>query len=431
MLIRQIIKDVGNLLRGRRTINFYFPTVTLSDSLWALFKAATALFTRSAQAGDSVARQRFRGVVCQDLQVSNAYLFGSARSALYSILRCLQLEAGSEVLVTGFTCEVVPNAVMQAGLEPRYVDIDAKNLCMDPCSVSACITPRTRVLIVQHTFGIPAPIEELLTMARQYGLFVIEDCAVAIGSRYRGRPVGSWGDAAIYSFELSKIITSCRGGMLVVNDEAVKTHMDAFYEEEVPEQTPGSAFRALLQLGLSGLLYRPHIFHIGKYIVALFFRVGLFSYSTTPVELQAGMPADYLVKLSSGQAAMLLRQWQRLPQIIEANCRASRAYAERLRGGGVILPQIDGVEEVNLIRYPLLVEDRSSWIECMTEAGIEAGLWFTAPLSSTEVNQELFGYREGMCPQAEWVAQRIINLPTHLRLRKRDIKRILAVAING
>jgi dTDP-4-amino-4,6-dideoxygalactose transaminase len=119
----------------------------------------------------------------------------------------LALESDAEVLVTGFTCEVVPNAVLQAGYKPCYVDIDPASFCTDPLSVESRINEKTRVLVIQHSFGIAAPIDELMAIARRHNLFVIEDCAVSLGTHYYGRPTGTWGDAAIYSFELSKVIT--------------------------------------------------------------------------------------------------------------------------------------------------------------------------------------------------------------------------------
>ena len=108
------------------------------------------------------------------------------------------------MLITGFTCEVVPNAVINAGYTPIYVDINPINYCMDPTVVEKLITKKTKVIIIQHTFGIPAQIEELIDIAKKYNLYIIEDCAVSLGSKYKGKLTGTFGDASIFHSNYQK-----------------------------------------------------------------------------------------------------------------------------------------------------------------------------------------------------------------------------------
>ena len=414
-----LAKSAVEMLRGKREISFYFSTLTLADSLLALCYGLLVLAGLPVARGG---RERFTRLVAQMFGTKEIHLYGSARSALYAHLKSLGLEPGAEVIVTGFTCEVVPNAVINAGLTPVYADIDPESYCMTAGSAAKVVSERTRVLIVQHTFGVAAELEPLLDLARRHGLYVIEDCAVSLGSFYRDRLTGTFGDAAIFSFELSKTITSCWGGMLLVNSgERDGGRKQREFYRQVPAQHPVQSGRLLMQLGLSGLLSRPVLCNLGKYASSFFYASGFFRRSTSPEELDGKLPAGYLHSLSDPQAVLLLRQLKRLERITGHSCGVAKYYQEELAALPGITPyrSPEGAR-YNLIRYPLRCGDRDQWGPEFQRASIDLGLWFTAPLSSPEVDHPLFGYRQGDCPNAEEVAATICNLPTNLRVTEKD-----------
>src|SRR3989344_6809428 len=128
-----------------------------------------------------------------------AISFNSGRSALLAILTCLQLPAGSQGLTQAFTCVAVPNSIIWAGLRPIFVDID-KSLNINVADAQKKITAKTKVLILQHTFGIPANIEKIADFCRKNKLIMIEDCAHALGASYQAKQLGTFGDAAFFSF---------------------------------------------------------------------------------------------------------------------------------------------------------------------------------------------------------------------------------------
>lgn len=419
-----MLKGLVRFAGGRRSINFYFSTVTLADAALALGLGVGALLRLPLGRGgrDALARS-----VLERFGPRDVYLYGSARSALYHHLSSLRFERGSEAVVTGFTCDAVPNAVIQAGLTPVYADIDPESFGTSPESVRRAIGPKTKVLIVQHTFGIPADIETLATIAREGGLYLVEDCAVALGSRCKGRPLGTFGDAAIFSFELSKTITSCRGGMLFVNTDALGARaLQRSAYESVPEQGAAQAAGILLQLGFSGILYRPVISNLGLFVSALLFKLGIFVKSTSDEELKARMPKSYMHRLSGCQALLLDRQLRRIEAIRAASRRATRCYGDALGTvGDFEVPASVRGEDACCIRFPVLTGRRDAVAEALARSGIEPGLWFSAPISSPEIDAALFGYGAGSCPVAERTAERMVNLPTSVRLRPSDLKRIV------
>jgi perosamine synthetase len=418
-LATRAVEGARDALRGKRRYCLYYSTITATDAILALSYALAALLrvpvarARRAELAGAV-RSRYGG---------EAFFYGSARSALYDHLCALDLPAGSEVVVTGFTCEVVANAVIQAGLRPVYADIDPDTYCMTAETLRNVMSERTSAVIVQHTFGIPAPLDELIPVARSHNAFVIEDCAVALGTSHAGKPVGVFGDAAIFSFELSKVITSGRGGLLLLNNRALSSRQRARYSE-VPEPSATRAAQVLAQLGLSGFLYRPRVHPVGELVALILFKLGIFQASTSQTEREGGRPQGYLVRLAPGQAAILLRQWRRLPAIFSQARSLTAKYDAAFAGAAARTGAPDS--QACLVRYPIHVRDRESLSAALDAEGIEMGSWFSAPLSSAAIEHERFGYQYGMCPVAETTARTVCNLPTHPRMTGELTGRVIA-----
>jgi dTDP-4-amino-4,6-dideoxygalactose transaminase len=142
--------------------------------------------------------------------------------ALELALHALGIGPGDEVVVTPRSFIASVTAVMLRGAQPVFADIDRDSQNLTAATIAAALTPRTRAVIVVHLAGWPCEMDPILELARAHGLFVIEDCAQAIGARYRGRPVGALGEVGAFSFCTDKIITTAgEGGMLVTDDEAL------------------------------------------------------------------------------------------------------------------------------------------------------------------------------------------------------------------
>ncbi len=152
------------------------------------------------------------------------------------------VEPGDEVIVPPYTMSATSSAPMFYGGVPVFADIDPQTYCLDPASVAACITPRTKAIIVVHLFGRAAPMDELMAVAREHDVKVIEDAAQAPGVRYKGQPVGAIGDVGGFSLNFHKHIHTGEGGMLVTNDDDVarlcrliRNHGENTYDaEELP-----------------------------------------------------------------------------------------------------------------------------------------------------------------------------------------------------
>jgi dTDP-4-amino-4,6-dideoxygalactose transaminase len=197
-------------------------------SPWPVFdeeqRAAVAAVLESGRVnywtgGEGLAFEREYARECG---VPHAVALANGTVALELALHALQLKAGDEVIVTPRSFIASVSCAVTRGLVPVFADIDRDSQNLDPGAVERAITPRTKAIIAVHLAGWPCDMVALTALARDRGLKLIEDCAQAHGAAYRSRPVGSWGDVAVFSFCQDKIITTGgEGGMLVTTDRDV------------------------------------------------------------------------------------------------------------------------------------------------------------------------------------------------------------------
>jgi len=156
--------------------------------------------------------------VARRVGVPHAVAVNSGTSALLVALIGLGVGPGDEVIVPGYTFIASISSIIYARAVPILAEVD-RTLNLDPADVKRKITPRTKAIMAVHMLGNPARLEELKAIAKEHELLLIEDCAQAFGARYKGRAVGSIGDAGTYSFNVYKTITAGDGGMVVTHDE--------------------------------------------------------------------------------------------------------------------------------------------------------------------------------------------------------------------
>jgi perosamine synthetase len=180
--------------------------------------AVTAVL-RSTQLSLGPKMEEFEQRVANYIGVPHAIAVSSGTAGLHLAIRALGIGPGDEVIVPAFTFIAAANCIRYEAATPVFVDIEPTTLNMDPACIEAAITPRTRAILVVHTFGVPADLDTILDIARRHQLFVIEDACEAIGAEYDGKKVGSFGDVAVFAFYPNKQITTGEGAMVVTRDE--------------------------------------------------------------------------------------------------------------------------------------------------------------------------------------------------------------------
>jgi perosamine synthetase len=397
-------------------------TTSLGDAVTALGHAAGL---RPPLAGPAI--RRYEDEFARRVGVRHALSFASGRVGLYFLLQALGVGRGDEVLLQVPTHIVVANAVRFVGARPVYVDCRLGDYNMDIAEAERRITPATKVLLLQHTFGMPADLDAALRLVERYDLALIEDCVHALGASYRGRPVGSFGRAAFFSTEETKTISSTMGGMVATDDEALAGRLER-YQSECPWPSPRLVRRYMIKLVAYYVLTEPHLH---RYARALYEAVGRrqpLPRPTTQDELLGRRPPDYEQRLSNAQAAVALRQLRRLDRNLDARRRLAEV-CERLlaqRGFSPALPA-DGADPV-FVRYPVWVEDRDAAVRATARVAV-LGTWFTSVLEEA-VSPQHGAYEPASCPVAERAARHLVNLPTHPRVRPTDIEAIVR-ALHG
>jgi dTDP-4-amino-4,6-dideoxygalactose transaminase len=180
--------------------------------------------------------------------VDEAIGVNSGTSALHLALLAAGVLPGDEVITTALTFVATVAAITYAGARPVLVDVLPASYTIDPAQIEAAITPRTRAIVPVHLYGQPADMDPILEIARKYELFVIEDACQAHGAEYRGRKVGSLGDAGCFSFYPSKNLGACgEGGMVVTSDpelaERVRMARDWGHSVHAPHVVQGFNYR--------------------------------------------------------------------------------------------------------------------------------------------------------------------------------------------
>ena len=365
------------------------------------------------------------------LDASRVTLFGSGRCALHALAAGLELPAGAEALVPGYTCVVVPNVFLHLGLPVRYVDIAPGGWNPDAEAIAQAISPRTALVVLPHNFGLcMAGIESL--RERFPGVVFVEDAAHAWGSRdAQGRMAGTRAQAAFFSFEYSKPLTTGIGGALVLNDLALRARLSTRLPK-LHAPTRGQVLRQVLTLAWHRLgldLPGSALRALTALLRAPARAVGAVA-RTPDTELSGDTAPDYALGLRPWSGALGLQQARRAESVWAARRRQAEVYDTLLAGApGWALPQ-HGEGEV-LLRYPVRIDDpvqRAAVVRGLEALDIVPGVWFddvVHPAGSLR-----YGYEAGACPQGEAAARAVLNLPLglHADLSQRQQQGLRALA---
>lgn len=163
-----------------------------------------------------------------------ATTLASGRMLFYVLLKVLNIKKDDEVILSNFTCSVMPNAVIRAGAKPVYSELDEYTYGSDPADIEKRITPKTKMIVAQHSFGIPCKIKEIREIADRHKIFLLEDSALTLGSEVDGIPVGNFGDASLFSMDHLKPINTMIGGLLFTKDKGLYDQIIAEVQKAEP-----------------------------------------------------------------------------------------------------------------------------------------------------------------------------------------------------
>ncbi len=351
------------------------------------------------------------------------FLFASGREALLALMRALDIRAGEEVIVQGYTCVVVPNAIHAAGGAVTYADIDPTTLNLTPETVEPLITPRTRAVICQHTFGIPADTKRLKALCETRGLVLIEDMAHVIPDPKGPQGIGEFGDYLILSFGRDKAISGIAGGAVISRHAATSAKL--LETERTAPQLPFWHVVKLLEYAtrmhsvirpLSGtFLCRPAI--------ALLNRLGFLVPVVTDEE-KKGRMSPVVRKIPNVCAALALYSLKKLPALNERRRLLTNFFLRRGKDKG--WPMLTGItHDLPLQKFPLFVEGAEKIRQSLKRDNIHLDDgWTGCVICPDSVEPFDAGYQWGADPVAEAACLQILSLPTHPTMTIMEAERL-------
>jgi|SRR5436190_13457 len=403
---------------SRRRVGLLGGTTTAGDCA-----LAARFLVRSDDLIDGDSIRAYEKAFAEFVGVDHAFSFAAGRVGLFGLLRALGIGEGDDVLLQVPTHIVVANAITYTGARPVYVDCRLDTYNIDLEDAERRITPKTRALVLQHTFGIPADLAGAAEFADRHELVLIEDCVHSLGATFTGKQAGSFGRAAFFSTEETKTISTTMGGMVVTDDAELAADLARFQDSCSPPP-PGLVRRYLAKLISYHVLTEPHVHRYSRPLYELAGQRQPLPRPTTAEELRGLRPPAYERRFSNAQAAVGLRQLRRLEENLAHRRSVSAAYRERLAGSAVRVPDWPTQAEPAFVRYPIWVEDRAA-AERKVRPHAVLGTWFTSVLEEAST-PSVGRYEAGSCERAEAAARHLVNLPTHLRVTPDDVEAITA-----
>lgn len=356
----------------------------------------------------SSARDRLRDLLADYQQAEHVLLTPSGRAGLMLLL---EASGRNRVVVPGYTCKAVTEAALIAGKELVHVDVDdGFNLS---AAAAAGMIDRDTVVIATHQYGIPCAIEQLCALARDRGALVFEDAAAALGSRVNGRLVGTFGDAAFFSFDSTKLVhVPLKAGFVTVVDPALFARVCEAHDRETAQMTRPRKLALLAQAAILLGLERPALYR-------LFHKLNFEwrgRFTADDANVRASKTGFYTDRMAEWQAAIAVPQIERLDDLV---AHRRRLYAELRRRlaecRAIELPPDDARGEWACVRFPVLVrDDRTAYYRRAAARGIDFAFSFSFLGSSLDT-----------APVAHAIASRVLNVPYYDKLTEDDMKMVV------
>jgi len=368
------------------------------------------------------------------------YLLSSGRAALYLLLKSIEKNEQNEIIIPAYTCIVIPNAIRYAGYQVKYVDIEEKTFNINIEHLQNIITSKTKAVVHQYTYGIPNNIVEVQKICNLNRILFIEDGAHALGAMYNDQYVGNFGDAAFFSFQASKMITTFSGGMLITNNSNIGKSIDKNYQKLkfIDRDREKQMIYLIIKTYFKTHLYFCYIYRRFKWFInkispSLSCRIKNWFINPNlnhgEMEFQGEKHSNYLECLPESLQIILQLQLFNLKKDVKRRNRISKQMICILKRKGFKVPEFDSnTVYPSWNRFPILVDDRENSLREFNRLAIPVGDWFHYPLyQANEKTKQKNNYNEKLYPCAKSVSTRIINLPINKSVTNSFIKRLNAL----
>ncbi|HSX58241.1 MAG TPA: aminotransferase class I/II-fold pyridoxal phosphate-dependent enzyme [Candidatus Saccharimonadales bacterium] len=353
---------------------------------------------------------------------TEVFVLNSGRAAIYLALKALGISTGDQVLLQAYTCNAVPNPILWTGAIPVYVDIEEDTLNMSLEDLKKKITPESKAIIVQHTFGNPAKVREILKIAEEHNLKVIEDCAHSLGGKLDGKLLGTFGDLSIISFGREKVVSSLTGGALIVNDPSLKEVIEKEFEtlKVLPKnkilQEIGNYFSwRLFFRRINGRAW-------GGNFIRYLYQFDQINVVTSRKELSGLRPNWYPSRLPDILAKIALLEFPKIDSYNEQREKVAKEYFEKVTNPDI---KLIGPHSGIYLRVVGISPKAHKIFEENKKAKLNFGNWYNSVIYPEGVHLARLGYKSGSCPVAEKTAVQSFNLPNFIGMTQGQTTKVI------
>jgi dTDP-4-amino-4,6-dideoxygalactose transaminase len=367
--------------------------------------------------------EQFERAFAARLGSGTAVATSYGRMAFFHILRALDLPAGSEIVIPALTFWVIPELARRAGLRPVFADVDPATFTLDPAALERAITPATRAVVPTHLYGLPCDMDPIATIARRHGLAIIEDCAHALGATYRGQPVGTLGDAALFSFQTLKPLNAFGGGMAVIQNPAVAQRVRG-QVDALPWPDEGRV-RNRFKIGRAQRFFtRPGMFTVVAFPIlwtASWFNANPDVYLWEPIRPLDPLPAAYTERFPNAQAALGLAALKQLDTWTAASQAHARAIDRILAATSNVQTPVVPPDRTHVYyQYCVYVPDRDELVIRCIRRGVDIETLHVDVCTRLELFADL---HSGPAPGADRAAA-AVQVPVYASLSDDQVVRI-------
>ncbi len=350
------------------------------------------------------------------------------RMAFYYMLKALDLPPGAEIIFPSLTFWVVPELARVAGLDVVFADVDPKTFNIDPGSVERLITDRTRAIVPTHLYGLPCDMDRLLDIAARHNLIVLEDCAHALGANYKGRPVGTFGTGALFSFQTLKPLNCYGGGLALVRDAGMAARVRQLVEA-LPWPSEKRVRDRLLMGRLQRIFIKPWVFSISLFPVlwvSALVDANPDVFLWEKIRSLHPLPEQYTERFPNVQAAIGLEALQHF-DTWTAKAQANAEYVNRALADvpGIQAPYVPADRSHVYYQYCVYGPEGPKRDELVVRC-VRRGIDIETLHVDVPPDMELFGSVKAEAAGARRAAQ-ALQIPVHAGLRRDQIERVAQV----
>jgi len=361
------------------------------------------------------------------MEAAGAITAAYGRMAFYYMLKALDLPPGSEIIFPSLTFWVVPELARAAGLTVVFADVDPRTFNIRPESIERLITDKTRAIVPTHLYGLPCDMDRILDIAARHTLVVLEDCAHALGARYKGKAVGTFGTGALFSFQTLKPLNCYGGGLALVSDRAVAARVRALVEA-LPWPSEKRVNDRLLLGRLQRIFIKPWVFSISLFPVlwvSALIDANPDVFLWENIRSLQPLPQQYAERFPNVQAAIGLEALEHL-DAWTAQAQANAELVTRTLDGvkGVQAPYVPPDRTHVFYQYCVYGPDSAKRDELVVRC-VRRGIDIETLHVDVPPDMELFGTVRAEADGARRAAQ-AMQVPVYAGLTPEQIQRVAA-----